>query len=125
MRMFGMGPRRRFALVGRAPAWLQRIRDRVPIECSEESACRFTKSVADNIPGWATIAIPALAWHLRPGPVLPTRLAPSIWHPHEMVFGFAAATAAGFLLAAIPHWTGRMSLQGGSLAALVSLWAVG
>ena len=42
-----------------------------------------------------------------------------------MVFGFAAATVAGFLLTAIPNWTGRMPLQGGPLATLVSLWAIG
>lgn len=30
-----------------------------------------------------------------------------------MVFEFAAATVAGFLLTAIPNWTGRMPLQGG------------
>jgi uncharacterized protein involved in response to NO len=42
-----------------------------------------------------------------------------------MVFGFAAATAAGFLLTAIPNWTGRMPLQGWPLAALVFLWLIG
>ena len=35
-----------------------------------------------------------------------------------MVFGFAAATVAGFLLTAIPNWTGRMPLQGGPLETL-------
>jgi uncharacterized protein involved in response to NO len=42
-----------------------------------------------------------------------------------MVFGFAAATAAGCLLTAIPNWTGRMPLQGRPLATLVLLWAIG
>ena len=56
---------------------------------------------------------------------MPTQLVPLIWHAHEMVFGFAAATVAGFLLTAIPNWTGRMPLQGGPLAALVLLWAAG
>jgi hypothetical protein len=42
-----------------------------------------------------------------------------------MVFGFAAATVAGFLLTAIPNWTGRMPLQGGPLETLVLLWVVG
>lgn len=41
---------------------------------------------------------------------------PLIWHVHEMVFGFAAATVAGFLLTAIPNWTGRMPLQRWPLA---------
>lgn len=42
-----------------------------------------------------------------------------------MVFGFAAATVAGFLLTAIPNWTGRMPLQGGPLAVLAVLWLSG
>jgi uncharacterized protein involved in response to NO len=42
-----------------------------------------------------------------------------------MVFGFGAAAVAGFLLTAIPNWTGRLPLQGWPLAALVVLWALG
>jgi uncharacterized protein involved in response to NO len=36
-----------------------------------------------------------------------------------MAYGFAAATVTGFLLTAIPNWTGRLPLQGGPLAMLV------
>jgi len=50
---------------------------------------------------------------------------PAVWHVHEMVFGFGAAAVAGFLLTAIPNWTGRLPLQGGPLAGLVLLWAAG
>jgi uncharacterized protein involved in response to NO len=74
---------------------------------------------------WAALAIPLWLGAYAGGLVVPTRLAPLIWHAHEMVFGFAAATVAGFLLTAIPNWTGRMPLQGGPLATLVSLWAIG
>jgi uncharacterized protein involved in response to NO len=56
---------------------------------------------------------------------LPTRFAPAVWHAHEMIFGFAAASIAGFLLTAIPNWTGRLPLQGLPLAMLVLLWALG
>lgn len=42
-----------------------------------------------------------------------------------MAFGFGAAVVAGFLLTAIPNWTGRMPLQGGPLALLVLLWLGG
>jgi uncharacterized protein involved in response to NO len=59
------------------------------------------------------------------GLVLPSRLAPWVWHAHEMIFGFAAASVAGFLLTAIPNWTGRLPLQGAPLAMLVLLWALG
>ncbi len=44
------------------------------------------------------------------------------WHQHEMLFGFAAAVIAGFLLTAVQNWTGRPSLSGLPLLALVALW---
>jgi uncharacterized protein involved in response to NO len=56
---------------------------------------------------------------------LPTAFGPLNWHIHEMLFGFAAAAAAGFLLTAIPNWTGRMPLQGVPLIVLSLLWLAG
>ncbi|MDI3399270.1 NnrS family protein [Pseudomonas sp. V88_4] len=47
------------------------------------------------------------------------------WHRHEMPFGFAAAIVAGFLLTAVPNWTGIPGVGGGALIALVSVWVVG
>lgn len=47
------------------------------------------------------------------------------WHQHEMLFGFAAAVVAGFLLTAVRNWTGLPSLSGGPLLALVLLWLLG
>lgn len=47
------------------------------------------------------------------------------WHVHEMLFGYLAAVMAGFLLTAIPNWTGRLPVIGWPLAALVGLWAAG
>jgi uncharacterized protein involved in response to NO len=44
------------------------------------------------------------------------------WHQHEMLFGFAAAVVAGFLLTAVQNWTGLPSLKGAPLLALVGLW---
>jgi uncharacterized protein involved in response to NO len=44
------------------------------------------------------------------------------WHIHEMIFGFAPAVMAGFLLTAVRNWTGLPTPAGGKLAALVSLW---
>ena len=55
----------------------------------------------------------------------PTTFPPSIWHAHEMAFGYGGAVVAGFLLTAIPNWTGRLPLQGGPLAALVIVWLCG
>ena len=74
---------------------------------------------------WAAVAIPLWLGAYVEGLALPTKLAPVIWHAHEMVFGYAAATVAGFLLTAIPNWTGRMPLQGAPLATLVLLWMIG
>lgn len=40
------------------------------------------------------------------------------WHRHEMVFGYAAAVIAGFLLTAVRNWTGKHTPDGPLLAAL-------
>ncbi|UYG07665.1 NnrS family protein [Halomonas sp. M4R1S46] len=47
------------------------------------------------------------------------------WHQHEMLFGFAAAVVAGFLLTAVQNWTGLPSLRGWPLLGLVALWLAG
>lgn len=52
-------------------------------------------------------------------------LAGAYWHAHEMVFGFAVAVIAGFLLTAVGNWTKRETAIGGPLAALVGLWLLG
>jgi uncharacterized protein involved in response to NO len=44
------------------------------------------------------------------------------WHRHEMPFGFAMAIIAGFLLTAVPNWTGRPGLSGWPLIGLVLVW---
>ena len=40
--------------------------------------------------------------------VLPAGFGDQLWHQHEMLFGFAGAAIAGFILTAIPNWTGRL-----------------
>lgn len=47
------------------------------------------------------------------------------WHAHEMLFGFGPAILAGFLLTAIPNWTGRLPVAGLPLMALFGLWLLG
>jgi uncharacterized protein involved in response to NO len=44
------------------------------------------------------------------------------WHAHEMLFGYAFAVIAGFLLTAVRAWTGRPTPTGLALAAIVLLW---
>src|SRR6185295_5585447 len=56
---------------------------------------------------------------------LPTAFVPLDWHVHEMLFGYVAAVVAGFLLTAIPNWTGRLPVNGAPLAALALLWLAG
>ncbi len=51
--------------------------------------------------------------------------APTLWHAHEMLFGFAAAAAAGFLLTAVPAWTGTPAPAGTPLVLLSLLWLGG
>ncbi|MDP7042322.1 MAG: NnrS family protein, partial [Gammaproteobacteria bacterium] len=47
------------------------------------------------------------------------------WHGHEMIFGFAAAAIAGFLLTAVPSWTGTKAVSGFPLIILAILWVFG
>jgi len=50
---------------------------------------------------------------------------PTLWHAHEMLFGFASAVVAGFVLTAVANWTGRVPAGPRTLAALAGLWLVG
>lgn len=50
---------------------------------------------------------------------------PVLWHAHEMLFGFAGAAIAGFLLTAVATWTGRPPVSGGHLGMLVLAWVAG
>jgi len=55
----------------------------------------------------------------------PSAVAPLDWHIHEMLYGYVPAIVAGFLLTAIPNWTGRLPVCGAPLAALFALWIAG
>ena len=56
---------------------------------------------------------------------VPTAFAPRDWHVHEMLYGYVPAVVTGFLLTAIPNWTGRLPLQGGPLVILFLAWLAG
>lgn len=74
---------------------------------------------------WAAVAVPAWLAAYAYGYALRSGLPPMLWHAREMVFGFGMAAVAGFLLTAIPNWTGRLPLRGAPLAALAALWLAG
>ncbi len=67
----------------------------------------------------AWMGILGLGW--RPGPA---GVPPSVWHAHEMLYGYAMVVIAGFLLTAVRNWTGIATLNGYSLAGLAGLWLV-
>ena len=69
---------------------------------------------AISIPLW----VAQYAGALSPG----TAYGGSLWHAHEMIFGFAAAVIVGFLFTAGRNWSGRPTPSGAALAAIAALW---
>jgi len=67
---------------------------------------------------FAALAVPL--WALQYAGWLPG--ANILWHAHEMIFGYAFAVIAGFLLTAVRVWTGRPTPTGTVLAAIAALW---
>jgi uncharacterized protein involved in response to NO len=49
----------------------------------------------------------------------------SLWHAHEMLFGFTVAVIAGFLLTAVRVWTSQPTPSGIPLALLAAFWLIG
>ncbi|HEX9698082.1 MAG TPA: NnrS family protein [Acidobacteriota bacterium] len=74
---------------------------------------------------WALVVLPLSVAAIRGGVALPLAFDPVRWHFHELMFGYVAAALAGFLLTAVPNWTGRLPLQGVPLLGLVGLWGAG
>ena len=76
-------------------------------------------------PLWAVIALALWLLALLGGQELPSAFDALSWHRHEMLFGFVGAVIAGFLLTAIPNWTGRLPIAGTPLLVLFGLWLAG
>ena len=74
---------------------------------------------------WAALAMALWVVMLTGHAVLPTAFDPISWHAHEFLFGYLGAVLAGFLLTAVPNWTGRLPIVGWPLAGLVALWLAG
>lgn len=71
--------------------------------------------------GWAAIAV--LVWIFAPQWLVGT-LGGVAWHAHEMLWGFVATIAVGFLLTASASWTNRNPLHGPALGGLLVVWLV-
>ncbi|MCB1380356.1 MAG: NnrS family protein [Alphaproteobacteria bacterium] len=80
---------------------------------------------------YAVLAIAAwtgwLALHDMPGVWITPTFAgpPQQWHAHEMIFGFGMAVVSGFMLTAVPSWTGARRIAGTPLLLLALLWLAG
>jgi uncharacterized protein involved in response to NO len=72
---------------------------------------------------WAVIALTLWICSLTGQITIPAAVDPLAWHRHEMLFGFVGAIVSGFLLTAVPNWTGRLPIAGWPLAGLFALWA--
>lgn len=74
---------------------------------------------------WAVVALTLWLVALAGQFTIPSSFDALAWHRHEMLFGFVGAVIAGFLLTAIPNWTGRLPIAGVPLASLFALWLAG
>lgn len=74
---------------------------------------------------WAVVSMSLWICALAFGQPLGGDYGAVAWHGHEMLFGFGSAVLAGFLMTAIPNWTGRMPLSGPPLAVLAGVWLAG
>ena len=73
----------------------------------------------------AMLLIPWWAASYAFGVPLGTDWPPTLWHGHEMLFGFIVAAIAGFLLTAVPSWTGVRGFAGWPLAIVSGIWLLG
>jgi len=68
----------------------------------------------------AALSVPL--WVMQYSGLLPG--ANVLWHAHEMIFGYAFAVIAGFLLTAVRNWTALPTPSGAALGGIVALWVL-
>lgn len=71
---------------------------------------------------WAALSMGVWIGVLAAGWNLPSYFDPVSWHAHELLFGYLGAVLGGFMMTAVPNWTGRAPIVGLPLAALFGLW---
>ena len=74
---------------------------------------------------WAALAMAIWVLLLTGKIYLPTGFSALDWHVHELLFGYLPIVAAGFLLTAVPNWTGRLPVTGMPLLTLSLIWVAG
>ena len=74
---------------------------------------------------WAALAVALWLRMLSGHLIVPSAFGPIEWHVHELIYGYVPAIVAGFLLTAVPNWTGRLPLVGTRLLALFLTWIAG
>lgn len=70
------------------------------------------------LPAWWVLIL--AGWLPAPATHVPA----TVWHAHEMFFGFGLAVLGGFLLTASKNWVKVRGVHGGWLAALLCAWLV-
>jgi uncharacterized protein involved in response to NO len=73
----------------------------------------------------ALLLVPLWAMSFVAGTPIGSGWPPTLWHGHEMLFGFIASAIAGFMLTAVPSWTGQKGFAGRPLIALALVWLSG
>ena len=68
---------------------------------------------------YAALGVPI--WTTQYAGLLPA--ANPLWHAHEMLFGYAFAVIAGFLLTAVRNWTAQPTPARAPLAGIAALWS--
>jgi uncharacterized protein involved in response to NO len=74
---------------------------------------------------YALVALAAWLWIYMTGRLPLPYLPPQLWHGHEMLYGFVVAAITGFLLTAVPSWTGTRGFAGTPLIVLAAIWVAG
>jgi uncharacterized protein involved in response to NO len=74
---------------------------------------------------YALVMIPWWMYRFAHGGASFDGLPPMYWHAHEMIYGFVMAAIAGFLLTAVPSWTGERGFAGAPLITASVLWLAG
>lgn len=74
---------------------------------------------------WAALAMGLWMAMLAGAITLPTAFDPVSWHAHAFLYGYLGAVVAGFMLTAVPNWTGRLPIVGWRLGILALIWLSG